>query len=295
METIFWGPSGWLFLHTLTFLYPETPTFDDQSRMNEFIKTIAQILPCKYCRASFAKYYQSLPINKFIGSRTTIIDWMYRIHNKVNGKLHRQHLNASPNPSLEKVKKHYAPIIAHINTIIKSHTSKEIDSETCLHAVVNYICTMGLEFLGSIIFNYQGYYSNCHTTEEATKIVSVYHSFFNQITPLIAGFIGLNRRCRYYPIRTILLRNEGYSKLIKWFYQQNDLVNLNIKFKCYSNYTLYFQKHTVASCNMPSDNNVKSCSNRNRNSNRNSNITKRTNKKLTRKISHSKARTHIHK
>jgi len=285
METIFWGPSGWLFLHTLTFLYPDKPSFDDQSHMNEFIKIIAQILPCKYCRASFNKYYQSLPINKFIGSRTTIIDWMYRIHNKVNGKLHRQHLNSSPNPSLEKVKRHYTPIIAHINNLIKSH---ENNNETCLHAVVNYICTMGLEFLGSIIFNYQGYYSNCHTTEEATKIVSVYHSFFNQIIPLISGFIGIKRKCRYFPIRTLLLRNEGYTKLIKWFYQQNDLVDLNIKFKCYSNYTLYFQKHTVASCNMPSDNNVKNCSNNN------SNSTKRTHKNLTRKISHSKVHTRIH-
>jgi hypothetical protein len=257
METIFWGPSGWLFLHTLTFLYPESPTFDDQTRMNDFIKITAQILPCKYCRVSFTKYYQSLPITKFIGSRATLIDWMYRIHNKVNGKLHRQHLNSSPNPSLEKVKKHYAPIIAYINMLI----STENDSENRVRAVVNYICTMGLDFLGSIIFNYQGYYSNCHTTEEATKIVSVYHSFFNQIVPLIAGFIGINRKRRCYPIRTILLRNEGYTKLIKWFYQQNDLIDLDAQFKCYDTYIAFFQKHSVASCNMPSVDKVKSCSN----------------------------------
>ena len=255
METIFWGPSGWQFLHTLTFLYPEQPTFDDKYRIVEFIKTTAQILPCKYCRASFTKYYQSLPINKFLESRDTLVDWMHRIHNKVNGKLHRQHLNDKPNPSLDAIKRKYAPIITTINKLITTKT----DSEERVGAVVNFICSMGLDFLGSIIFNYQGYFTNCHTTEEKTKIISVYNSFLNQIVPLIAGFIGINRKRRCYPIRTILLRNEGYSKLITWFYKQTDLVELDTQFKCYDDYLEYFQKHVVASCNMPNTDTVKSC------------------------------------
>ena len=256
METLFWGPSGWLFLHTLTFLYPEKPTFDDQYRMMDFIKTTAQILPCKYCRASFLRYCRSLPINKFLASRELIIEWLYRIHNKVNGKLHRQHLTDLPNPSLDQVKAKYEPIVAKINGIVETVD----DSEERVKRVVYYICGLGADYLGSIIFNYQGYFSNCHTSEEKTKIVAVYHSYFNQIVPLIAGFIGINRKRRCYPIRTILLRNEGYTKLQRWFFLQNDLLDMNTVFKCFEDYQRHFGKHIVASCNMPSGSEkVKSC------------------------------------
>ena len=33
MNTTFWGPSGWEFLHTLTFIYPIKPTFNDKVKI----------------------------------------------------------------------------------------------------------------------------------------------------------------------------------------------------------------------------------------------------------------------
>ena len=29
MDTTFWGPSGWVFLHSIIALYPENPSIDD--------------------------------------------------------------------------------------------------------------------------------------------------------------------------------------------------------------------------------------------------------------------------
>ena len=59
MNTTFWGPSGWKFLHTLTFIYPITPSFNDKVKMREIMYSICFILPCKYCRLSFTKYIKS--------------------------------------------------------------------------------------------------------------------------------------------------------------------------------------------------------------------------------------------
>ena len=35
MNTTFWGPSGWQFLHTLTFIYPEKPSYTDKVKMQK--------------------------------------------------------------------------------------------------------------------------------------------------------------------------------------------------------------------------------------------------------------------
>ena len=62
MNTTFWGPSGWEFLHTLTFIYPIKPSYNDKVKMQKFMTSIEYILPCKYCRTSFTKYIKTLPI-----------------------------------------------------------------------------------------------------------------------------------------------------------------------------------------------------------------------------------------
>lgn len=254
METLFWGPDGWLFLHTLTYLYPDKPSFNDKYRTVEFFKNVAFILPCKYCRASFLRYSNSLPINKFLDNKELLTDWLYRIHNKVNGKLKRQHLNSSPNPSKDNVDKKYNTILKNILNITKNNITEE-----SILDVVHYIGNLGFNFLGSIIFNYQSYYSNCHTTDEKTRIIQVYHNFFNNIIPLIFGYFGKEYKRRQWGIRTYLLLNESYSRLLKWFYNQKDIIDIESKFSCYDDYLNYFNKHSVASCNMPISNKIKSC------------------------------------
>jgi len=87
MNTTFWGPDGWQFLHTLTFIYPVKPSFGDKVKMREFMNSLGLILPCKYCRLSFTKYIKGLSIDDYLDSRTLIIEWLYKIHNKFNKKL----------------------------------------------------------------------------------------------------------------------------------------------------------------------------------------------------------------
>jgi hypothetical protein len=272
METIFWGPDGWEFLHILSFIFPENPTFDDKNKFATFMKTVCYILPCKYCRASFTKYSESLPISDYLTSRITVIDWLYKMHNKVNKKLRSQGFCKHANPELDTIYKKYEPHVANIHKIINKTTQKHTENHKentskciskciseCIKEVCNYICMSGINFLGSIVFNYQSYFSNCHTTEEKTKIVSVYHSFFNQIIPLISSCVKLNIKPPKIPIRAILLRNEPYSKLIKWFYNQDYLLNIKTKWKNEHDYINYFNKHIVSSCNNPKSDNIKSC------------------------------------
>ena len=284
MNTTFWGPSGWVFLHTLTFIYPETPNYTDKVAMQNFMNSISYILPCKYCRISFTKYSNSLPITKYLDNREKVIEWLYKMHNKVNKKLRGQGFCKYSNPELSLIKDKYKPILEHINNLCSNiNTHKH---EHSIQNIITYICNLGRDFLGSIIFNYQGYFSNCYSGDEKIKIVSVYHTFFNSIIPLICSYISkmnkfISIQCsefvsRYkinnsinsfnniFNIKNILSQNEAYTKLIKWFYNCKLLCSFDDKvINTFDKYMNYYSKNIVLSCSNPIDkkdkNKIKTC------------------------------------
>jgi hypothetical protein len=101
MDTRFWGPSGWRFLHILTF---RAPTIDSD-KLYDFFNLLPYALPCKFCRASLADYYAADPIpedpNKYA-------HWLYRIHNRVSGKLRDQKLLEDSDPKWEDIRQRYS-------------------------------------------------------------------------------------------------------------------------------------------------------------------------------------------
>ena len=124
MDTRFWGPSGWKMLHLITFDYKYSPT--NAVTYAQFFESIPYILPCKFCRASLTDYYRQYP---FLNSNNTssckqasshtkydvthmnpsldLKKWMFNIHNCVNGKLRKQGLNPTADPTFADVKEFY--------------------------------------------------------------------------------------------------------------------------------------------------------------------------------------------
>lgn len=106
MNTKFWGPHAWKYLHTLTFNYSENPSEKQKKVYKEYFTLTADILPCKYCRQSYKRFLKKLPIDDFLSSRSKLILWLYRIHNMVNERLRKQG-NKIKDPSLHSVCKRY--------------------------------------------------------------------------------------------------------------------------------------------------------------------------------------------
>ena len=259
METTYWGPAGWRFLHLITFLYPEKPDTSDKILMRDLMILIPDILPCKYCRASFTKYMANLDITPALESRDLIIEWLYKMHNKVNKKLRSQGFCNHDNPTLEHVSGLYKPRVAKVHHLLESG-----DGGT--DRAIQWICNEGREFLGSIIFNYQGYFANCHTSEEKSKIAVSYHKFFNIIPVLIRRLLHPTRdyklessQSKKYRIRNMLQQNEPYSRLKRWFYTCDELCDNQTKYASYEEYEAEFAKHIVSSCNNPKADDIKSC------------------------------------
>ena len=93
MMTKVWGPTGWLFLHCVTFGYPYAINKSNpehkykKEQYKTFFDMIGYVLPCKYCRESYIEFAKEVPIHKFLNTRKDLCKWLYIIHNKVNNKL----------------------------------------------------------------------------------------------------------------------------------------------------------------------------------------------------------------
>lgn len=101
MDTRFFGPSAWELFHLIAFHSPHP---------DEFLLSIKDILPCKFCRESTTEFIHTHPLREDPGK------WLYDIHNMVNAKLRTQSVsdptivNPGPDPSFEEVKAKYDSI-----------------------------------------------------------------------------------------------------------------------------------------------------------------------------------------
>jgi hypothetical protein len=105
MDTRFWGPSGWRLLHLITFAAPSLPA----KNLRRFFELLPFVLPCKFCRASLTDYVAADPIPS---NADDYAAWLYRIHNRVNGKLRDQKLLTDADPKWDEVRKRYSTWLA---------------------------------------------------------------------------------------------------------------------------------------------------------------------------------------
>jgi len=110
MDTKFWGPPGWRLLHLITFAYSPK----QKESVKRLFETIAYVLPCKFCRASFQEYIDEDPVEPALRSKVTLSKWLWRIHNRVNDKLRGQRLLDTPNPSYESIRNIYEKRLEYV-------------------------------------------------------------------------------------------------------------------------------------------------------------------------------------
>lgn len=103
MITAIWGPPMWHFLHTISFNYPVKPTSEDKQNYKNFVLSLKNILPCKYCRLNLTKNLKTLPLlAKHLKSRETFSKYIYDLHELVN-----KMLNKTSGLSYENVRERY--------------------------------------------------------------------------------------------------------------------------------------------------------------------------------------------
>lgn len=226
MQTTQWGPEGWIFFHSIPFYYAITnPRPKQKDQVKEFYTLLKDILPCKYCRQSYEKFLEEVPIYDYLDGFILLFTWTYIMHNLVNKKLRDQGYLDEPDPDLANVLENYDKFCVPPN---KSYKRWHLDPEEWLSPMLNFIAT--------IVFNYD--------EKEPVKITG-YKRLFEIWPHLMAG-------PEMKVLRNIIKENKpdlrSQDSLIKWYYNvvktlintlDKNYINLD---QDYASYNTYFDK-----------------------------------------------------
>ena len=87
-----WGPAKWGQMFNVAAEYPKKhPTESQKLATYEFFKNLE--LPCVQCIESYVLFWNQVPIEDYLSSRSLLIEWVYIIKEKVNAKLIRRETN----------------------------------------------------------------------------------------------------------------------------------------------------------------------------------------------------------
>lgn len=153
MTTSTWGPVGWMYLHSVSFGYPVSPSdFDTmngnpvgttENKYRMFFKYVGKTLPCKYCRESYDRFYEEIPIR--LESRETLTRWLWEMHNRVNHKLELEYTDSD----FETITKKYESFRAKCTHTPETKGCTEPannESKKVCHVVVRPVRTMACPY-----------------------------------------------------------------------------------------------------------------------------------------------------
>ena len=86
--TAVWGPTLWHSLHTISFNYPVKPSTIDKKQYRDFMLSLVNVLPCKYCRDNLKKNYKTFPLKmECMKNRNSFSRYVYKLHERINKNL----------------------------------------------------------------------------------------------------------------------------------------------------------------------------------------------------------------
>jgi hypothetical protein len=85
-----WGPSAWIFLHFVTFCYPDEPSDFQKEQFRNFFHSLQFVLPCSVCRDHYKAWLNLYPVDKYLSNKSHLEEWIYLMHNYVNLRLDKK-------------------------------------------------------------------------------------------------------------------------------------------------------------------------------------------------------------
>lgn len=82
-----WGSHAWVFLHAVCNTYPSKPDYYQKENYLDFFNSLIYTLPCKLCQQHYAQWLQYEPVRDCLGSKKSLKQWIFTLHNHVNHKL----------------------------------------------------------------------------------------------------------------------------------------------------------------------------------------------------------------
>lgn len=89
--TSVWGPLGWMTLHSMASLYPDSPSEAERTLMTKWLTLFQETITCPSCRDHFANALTGYRVQfpGMMNSRQSFLIATFRLHNSVNRRLHK--------------------------------------------------------------------------------------------------------------------------------------------------------------------------------------------------------------
>ena len=165
MATKFWGPLGWMTLHSISSIYPENPNREERLLLEKFVEMFRDSITCPHCKAHFSgmlnRYKNAHP--EWSSSRYDFFMFVCRAHNTVNRRLDK-------------------PIFPTLQSCIDTlkETTKVTSGAVYRNAYINYLITNWQREMSS-----EGYI-NADTAKRMKKINEEY------FTPRDTNFVDFS-------------------------------------------------------------------------------------------------------
>jgi hypothetical protein len=88
-----WGPPMWMFLHTLAFGYPDTPTATTKRKYYDLIQNLPLFIPNSEMGNRFSQMLDAHPVTPYLDNRDSFMRWVHYIHNKINRLLGKEEIS----------------------------------------------------------------------------------------------------------------------------------------------------------------------------------------------------------
>ncbi|MAI15330.1 MAG: hypothetical protein CMM15_15095 [Rhodospirillaceae bacterium] len=79
-----WGENAWMFLHCVTYTYPNEPSLEQQKQYKTFMTSLQHVLPCPTCRRHYREYLLEHSIEPSLVSQKKFVQYVLRLHNHIN-------------------------------------------------------------------------------------------------------------------------------------------------------------------------------------------------------------------
>jgi hypothetical protein len=89
--TAFWGPLGWMTLHSISVCYPTEPSLVDKKILDEFMEAFRMTITCSICNDHFSRMFSGYKrdIPTWNNSRNDLFIAICKMHNIVNNRLNK--------------------------------------------------------------------------------------------------------------------------------------------------------------------------------------------------------------
>jgi len=89
--TAYWGPLGWMTLHSISMCYPVEPTVDDRQLLDQFMSGFVLTITCPHCNSHFSRMFADYKIGvpTWNNSRYDLFIAICKMHNIVNVRLNK--------------------------------------------------------------------------------------------------------------------------------------------------------------------------------------------------------------